>query len=81
MDGDVVRQIVSGVVWIGDDVYGGELGAVHNLQAGVDILINHYRHPLGVEEDSGDLAGGVVALLDGLSDLVLRDGAATPRMC
>src|SRR5689334_4438873 len=65
---------------IGDDVRGGKLGAVDHLQARVYVFVYNYRHVLGVEEDSRDFAGGVVSLLDGLGDLVLGHGAATPRM-
>ena len=78
MDGDVVSKMISGVFRIRDNVCGCEFCAIHNLQARINVLVDNQRYPLSVKEDTRDLAMGIVSLLDGLRDLVLRQGTVSP---
>jgi hypothetical protein len=75
VDGDVIRKMVARGFRIGDEVRGGKISPIRNFQARVYIFVDHYRHPLGIEEDTRDLAVGVVSLFDSLGDLVLRLGS------
>ena len=80
MDGKVICKMVAWEFCVGNDVRSGKVSPIHNSQAAVCVFGNHNRYPLGVEEDPGNLAVGVVALSDGLGHLLLGQGSTTPGM-
>ena len=71
MDGNVVSKMVAREFRVGNDVRSDKLRPIHNFQTGVCIFVDNKRHALGVEEDPGDLAVGVVTLFDSLGHFLL----------
>ena len=52
MYGDVVGKVMSWVFVVGNNICSGKLRSIHNFQAGVDVLVHDYGHPLGIKNDT-----------------------------